>query len=105
MPTLSLEMPSNLISDKQMNAKEFLFGALPESDSPAGQLNPLDWKKTARMLVVLVAGTVATTLFDFMGSWLVQTDFGKYQFIVGIVVSSGLLELGRRKFSDFLANR
>lgn len=76
--------------------KSFLFGSLPESTSPAGTLDALDFKKAARHLVVAVVGALVTVVFDFLSRWLTGTDFGQYQMLVGFVVSSGIVEVARR---------
>lgn len=78
-----------------MNAKKFMFGAMPASDSTSGQLNAIDWQKTGRMLVVVVAGAVATSVVSFLSQWLTGADLGQYQPII-MMFATPLLELARR---------
>lgn len=82
------------------NLRNILFGALPESDSPAGTVNATDWRKTIRHSFVVIAGIAATAGLDQLNVVLTNNDFGKWQLIVSMVVSSGLLELGRRWIAD-----
>jgi hypothetical protein len=83
--------------------KDFLFGGLPESNSPAGELNAIDLKKTGRMLVIVLAGGLATAFFDFASNFLLHSDFGKYQILISMIVSSGILEIARRYVADFIS--
>jgi len=78
-----------------MKTKQFLFGALPESNSPAGTLNALDLQKTGRLLAVVVAGAAATAALDFITKFLTGADLGPYGPMLMPVIS-GFLELGRR---------
>ena len=76
--------------------KNFLFGSMEASNSEPQSLNVLDLKKTARGLVVVLAGALFTAGFDFLAGWLANTDFKQYQILVTMVVSSGVLEVARR---------
>ena len=84
--------------------KNFIFGSLPESDSPAGTLNVLDFKKTLRGLVVAVAGAALVAGFDFLSGWLLNTDFGNFQILISFIISSGLIEIARRYLANHLNN-
>lgn len=69
--------------------------ALPKSTSAKMELNHVDWKKTGRMLLVLLAGQALTFGTDF----LLNLDFGVYTALVGSLVSLGV-ELARRYLTD-----
>lgn len=83
-----------------MNIKDLMLGSLEASDSPSGTLNVLDFKKTLRGLIVAVLGAVITTGFDFLSNWLLSTDFGSYQILIGFVISSGIVEITRRYLAE-----
>lgn len=78
----------------------YIFGNLPESNSPKGQLNSLDLKKTGRQLLMLMAGTCLTVAIDFIAGILTGADLGQYQFVVLLVMNSGILEMLRRLVAD-----
>lgn len=84
--------------------KQFLFGSMEASDSAPRSLNVLDLKKTARGLVVTIAGAALVAGFDFLSSWILNTDFGQYQLLVGFVISSGVIEIARRWVSGFVTD-
>lgn len=84
--------------------KKFLFGSLEQSTSSAGTLNTTDIKKIARHIVVVAAGAAVTELFNAVSGYLTGHDFGQWQVVVTLVVSSGVLEMIRRWAADHLAN-
>lgn len=87
-----------------MEAKQFLFGSLPESTSESGSLNKTDLLKSARLLVVVVAGAAATAGINFVANWLTGADFGPYQLII-MPFASALLEVCRKLVADHLHNQ
>ena len=82
--------------------KHLLFGALPASNSAKNSINSVDLKKILRVLIVTLSGAAATAGMDFLAQFLTDTDFGKYQIIVAMVINSGLLEMMRRYIADHL---
>ena len=82
-------------------AKNFLFGGLEKSDSPFGSVNLIDLKKSARLLLVVVAGTGLTAGLDFLSQWILGADLGPYKIFVMPVISAGF-EIARRWVSTNL---
>ena len=82
--------------------KNFLFGSLPASNSPAGTFNFLDFRKWLRHLVVVIAAAIVTIVFDEVAKYTVGLDLGQYQFVVSFIISSGGLEYVRRYVSNHL---
>lgn len=72
------------------------MGNLGESTSGKMQLNHVDWKKTGRLLLVVLVGQLLT----FGANFVLGIDFGALNGIVGSVVSAGL-ELARRFLTDY----
>ena len=74
--------------------KQFLFGS-EVSTSPAGTVNIVDLKKSARLLLVVVCGAGLTAGLDFVSQWILGADLGPYKVFVMPAISAGL-EVARR---------
>lgn len=74
---------------------DFLFKALPASDSPSGTVNKTDLMKVLRLAVVASVGYLCSHL----AADLAGLDFGAYKPIIDIVCVA-LTELGRRLVSQ-----
>ncbi|MEK7112497.1 MAG: hypothetical protein AAB875_04160 [Patescibacteria group bacterium] len=82
-------------------AKNFLFGS-EISTSPSGKFNLVDAKKTLRHIVVIAAGAGTAEVFNLLTAYITGHNFGQFQFLISLVVSSGLLEMARRWVADHL---
>ncbi len=83
-----------------MKIKDFLFGGIPPSNSPAEKFNKTDFLKWLRNLVILVAGAAVSVAVDAAIQLITGTNFGEYQWLISFVVSSGGLEALRRYIAD-----
>lgn len=83
-------------------ANKFLFGS-EVSTSPTGKFNLVDAKKTLRHILVVAAGAGMAEVFNLLTAYVTGHNFGQFQFLVSIAISSGLLEMARRWVADHLA--
>lgn len=78
-----------------MKVRKFLFGALPESTSPSGELNTTDHRKAARLFLVSLAGAVATAALDFLVKYIAGVNLGAYSPLIMPIITYGV-EYARR---------
>ncbi len=85
-----------------MNTKQFLFGSMPESTSPAGTFNNVDFMKWLRHLAVGAIALLVSFLFDSIGQYLTNTNFGQWQILVTFFLTSGGVEFIRRYVANHI---